>query len=58
MAARSTYTLVAIVPGAVGRVEIDVRSWRSVPLMVAEAAGTVPPLAEAARIAQALATCR
>jgi len=26
--------------------------------MVAEAAGTVPPLAEAARIAQALATCR
>ncbi|MDR7101351.1 fimbria/pilus outer membrane usher protein [Croceicoccus sp. BE223] len=42
--ARSTYKRVAIVPGAVGRVDIDVRAWRSVPLLVAEADGTVLPL--------------
>lgn len=34
----------AIIPGAVGRVDIDVRAWRSVALVVAEADGTVLPL--------------
>lgn len=42
--ARSTYKRVAIIPGAVGRVDIDVRAWRSVALIVAEADGTVLPL--------------